>query len=171
MFDRNRHFHFILAILALSLLVLGACAAGAEDVAPTPPAETQETVVLYWLDETELRAVSYTLPETDNPAEAALEALLEGPPSDYETAIPTPEEIANYPGREPAWGERVRLQGLTIEDGVATVNFSDEMRAYGGGSARVQAIREQITQTLLQFPTIDEVRIAVEGEVDTALQP
>jgi spore germination protein GerM len=45
------------------------------------------------------------------------------------------------------------------------------MRTYGGGSARVQQIRRQITQTLLQFPTVDEVRIAVEGEVATALQP
>jgi spore germination protein GerM len=32
-------------------------------------------------------------------------------------------------------------------------------------------IREQITQTLLQFSTVQEVRIAVEGEVETALQP
>jgi spore germination protein GerM len=54
---------------------------------------------------------------------------------------------------------------------VATASFSQEIRAYGGGSARVQIIRAQITQTLLQFPTVQEVQIAVEGEVETALQP
>lgn len=129
------------------------------------------TALLYWLQETEVRAVSHTLPETDNAAEAALEALLAGPPSGYETAIPTPEKVTAYPGRQSDWGERVRLLGLTIENGVATANFSQEMQAYGGGSARVQAIRAQITQTLLQFPLIDDVRIAVEGNVDTALQP
>lgn len=128
-------------------------------------------IMLYWLQGTDLRPVSHTLAESDDPAVAALEALLAGPPSGYETAIPTPEEIATYPGRQSGWGERVRLLGLTIRDGVATANFSQEVQAYGGGSARVQAIRQQITRTLLQFPEIDEVRIAVGGEVETALQP
>ena len=164
--------HLFPAVLVLSVLVLGACAAGSGRAEVSTPEESEvETIVLYWLDETELRGVSHTLRGTDHPAEAALEAILAGPPSGYKTAIPTPEEVAEYPGREPDWGERVRLLDLTIEEGVATANFSQEMQAYGGGSARVQAIRQQITQTLLQFPAIDEVRIAVEGEVETALQP
>ena len=162
----------LLAILALSILALGACAA---DNSPaevnTPASSGAETIVLYWLEGTELRGVSHTLRQTDRPAEAALKAMLAGPPSGYETAIPTPEEVVAYPGRQPDWGERVRLLDLTVQDGVATANFSQEMQAYGGGSARVQAIRQQITETLLQFPTIDDVRIAVEGEVETALQP
>jgi spore germination protein GerM len=32
-------------------------------------------------------------------------------------------------------------------------------------------IREQITRTLKQFPTVDEVRIAVAGETEGVLQP
>ena len=172
MFQLNNSSRFLLAILALSILVLGACAAANSRAEVNRPDESEtKTIVLYWLEGAELRGVSHTLRKTDRPAEAALKAMLAGPPSGYETAIPTPEEVAAYPGREPDWGERVRLLNLTVQDGVATANFSQEMRAYGGGSARVQAIREQIAETLLQFPTIDEVRVAVEGEVETALQP
>jgi hypothetical protein len=117
------------------------------------------------------RRLAHSL-ETQAVGTAALELLLAGPQQPgLSTALPTPEEIQSYPGRQPDWGDRVRLLGLTIEDGVATANSSQEIRAYGGGSARVQIIRAQITQTLLQFPTVQEVQIAVEGEVETALQP
>lgn len=106
---------------------------------------------------------------------AALEELLWGPPIisqvGFATAIPTPQEVLSYPGREPDWGPRVTLRSLTIRNGVATADFSQEMRAYGGGSQRVSAIREQITQTLLQFPTVREVRIAIEGQTEGVLEP
>lgn len=44
-------------------------------------------------------------------------------------------------------------------------------RVGNSGSARVAMIREQITRTLKQFPTVDEVRIAVAGETEGVLQP
>lgn len=140
------------------------------------PSETQAPdemeIVLYWAVGEELQPEYRRIPRTEAVGTATLELLLAGPPHPgLNTAIPTPDEVQSYPGRRPDWGDRVRLLGLMIEDGVATANFSQEMRAYGGGSARVQQIRRQITQTLLQFPTVDEVRIAVEGEVATALQP
>jgi spore germination protein GerM len=140
------------------------------------PSETQAPdemeIVLYWAVGEELQPEYRRIPRTEAVGTATLELLLAGPPHrGLNTAIPTPDEVQTYSGRQPDWGDRVRLLGLTIEDGVATANFSQEMRAYGGGSARVQQIRQQITQTLLQFPTVDEVRIAVEGEVATALQP
>jgi hypothetical protein len=144
---------------------------------PTP-AESQAAdeieIALYWADGEALQPEYRTIPIPSGQAvgRAALELLLEGPQQPgLNTSIPTPEEVQSYPGRQPDWGNRVRLLGLNIEDGVATANFSQEMRAYGGGSARVDMIRQQITQTLLQFPTVQEVRIAVEGEVETALQP
>ncbi len=136
------------------------------------PAPGEIEIVLYWVVGEGLQPEYRRIPTTQAVGTAALELLLAGPQqSGLSTALPTPEEVQSYPGRQPDWGDRVRLLGLTIEDGVATANFSQEMRAYGGGSARVQMIREQITQTLLQFPTVQAVRIAVEGEVETALQP
>lgn len=133
------------------------------------------TVVLYYLIGEELIPLRRTVPATPAIATAALSQLLWPPiPGNlpgYTTAIPTPEEVLAYPGREPGWGPRVRLLGLTIKDGVATANLSPEIRAYGGGSARVQHIRDQITRTLLQFPTVRTVRIAVAGQIDGVLQP
>jgi hypothetical protein len=36
---------------------------------------------------------------------------------------------------------------------------------------RAQLIREQITHTLLQFPTVREMRIAIDGQSEGVLQP
>jgi hypothetical protein len=140
------------------------------------PSETQapdETeIVLYWTVGESLQTETRRIPTTPAIGTAALEALLAGPQHPgLSTAIPTPEEVQTYPGRQNDWGDRVRLLNLTIEDGVATANFSQEMQAYGGGSARVDMIRQQITQTLKQFPTVNEVRIAIEGETEGVLQP
>jgi spore germination protein GerM len=63
------------------------------------------------------------------------------------------------------------LRSLTIVDGVATADFSKELKAYGGGSLRVMLLRQQIRQTLVQFPTVREVRIAIEGQTAGVLEP
>lgn len=140
-----------------------------------PPSETQSPdeieIVLYWFMGETLQPEYRRIPHTLAVGTAALELLLAGPPPGLSTAIPTPDEVQNYAGRQADWGGQVRLLGLTIEQGVATANFSQEMNAYGGGSARVTGIREQITRTLQQFPTVDEVQIAIEGETDGVLQP
>lgn len=140
-------------------------------VGPGSPQTRQ--VDLYWLAGEELRPERRWVPQTPRIGAAALEELLWGPPpgSGLTTAIPTPEQVLSYPGREADWGARVRLLGLTIRDGVATADFSQELRAYGGGSARVGAIRGQITRTLLQFPSVREVRIAIEGQTEGVLEP
>lgn len=113
-----------------------------------------------------------TIPRTARVGTAALEELLKGPADPtLSTALPTPQEVQRYAGREADWGDQVRLLGLTIEDGIATANFSKEMQAFGGGSARVMLIRAQITRTLQQFPTVSEAQIAIEGETEDVLQP
>ena len=113
--------------------------------------------------------------KTDRIAAAALEELLWGPPVisqvGFGTALPTPQDVLRYPGRQPDWGPRVTLLGVKIENGVATADFSKEMKAYGGGSLRVKLIHDQIDQTLKQFSTVREVRIAVEGQTQGVLEP
>lgn len=145
-------------------------------LSPTDP-NTRE-IKLYW---TVSGAPDIVQPQTrrvintTHIATRALEELLWGPPAisqvGFRTAIPTPEDIARYPGRQPDWGPRVTLRSVVIENGVATADFSKEMQAYGGGSLRVKMIREQITQTLKQFPSVREVRIAVEGRTEGVLEP
>ena len=115
------------------------------------------------------------VPKTARIGTASLEELLWGPPTisqiGYQTAIPTPEQVLAFPGRAPDWGPRVTLRKLTVSDGIAVADFSQELRAYGGGSLRVQLIREQITRTLLQFSSVQEVRIAIEGQIEGVLEP
>ena len=142
-------------------------------LSPDDP-ETQE-ITLYFVLGEEVQAAQRRIPKTAAVGTAALEELLWGPfppnLAGFGTALPTPQDVLSYLGREPDWGPRVTLRQLTIVDGVATADFSKEMRAYGGGSLRVMLIRRQIEQTLKQFPTVREVIIAVEGETEAVLEP
>ena len=134
-----------------------------------------QLITLYWVLGEQVAPVQQRVPRTVRIGTAALNELLwgPGPPNlaGFTTAIPTPEQVLSYPGRAPGWGSRVMLRSLTIVDGVATADFSKELKAYGGGSLRVLRIRQQITRTLLQFPTVREVRIAIEGQTEGVLEP
>jgi hypothetical protein len=132
---------------------------------------------IYWVlpdDPAGVRSVLVRIPRTQMVGTAALQELLWGPAppnmAGFETALPTPQQVINYPGRAADWGPRVTLRSLTIVNGVATADFSKEMWAYGGGSLRVKLIHDQVANTLLQFPTVHQVRIAINGQLD-ALQP
>ncbi len=131
--------------------------------------QTMHTDV-YWVEGEQTVATSVAIPRTLGIGRAALNVLLWGPvpgnASAYTTAIPTPEDILRYPLRGPEWGERVRLQALRIADGVAYADFSGEILAHTGGAAQVLLMRAQIEHTLLQFSTVDQVVITVEGNAD-----
>ena len=91
---------------------------------------------------------------------AALEALLEGPrpveaEQEYYSAIP----------------EGVEIEEFALRSGTAYVSFSAELEKGVAGSAWVQAIRDQIRLTLLQFEEIEAVEIAVKGRTEGILQP
>jgi hypothetical protein len=109
---------------------------------------------VFFLQQEEVVPVTYTLPTEEYSALTVLETLLAGPTTDeYTTAI----------------NEGVEVLDLTIEDGIARVDFSATLDEGVAGSATVNAIRNQIEQTLLQFS--DEVIISVEGETEEVLQP
>jgi hypothetical protein len=135
---------------------------------------TQEIALPLVLGET-VQSVERRIPRTAGIGKAVLEELLWGPfppnLAGFGTALPTPQEVLTYAGRTPDWGPRVTLRQLTIVDGVATADFSKEMQAYGGGSLRVTLIRQQIEEALMQFPTVREVIITIEGESEAILQP
>lgn len=144
-------------------------------LSPTDPAV--QPINLYWVifGETEtVVPVPASIVRSEANATAALNELLWGPPAatnlGYYTALPTPQEVVKYAGRQADWGPRVTLRSLVIENGVATADFSKEMKAYGGGSTRVSLITRQVSRTLLQFPGITQVRIAIAGDLN-ALQP
>ncbi|PIR72334.1 MAG: hypothetical protein COU42_01560 [Candidatus Nealsonbacteria bacterium CG10_big_fil_rev_8_21_14_0_10_36_24] len=105
-------------------------------------------------------AVEREVPKTLAVAKAATEALLRGE---------TQEEINQ--GFVSNINSGVRIQSLTIEDGVAKIDFDEQMEFQMGGSCRVAAIWAQITETLKQFPTIDSVEVSINGRTEDILQP
>jgi hypothetical protein len=108
----------------------------------------------------EVSAVEREVSKTQAVARAALNALLAGP-TQAETNQGLTTNIPNG----------VELNDIRIENGTAYVDFSEELNQVGG-SCSVTAIRAQIEETLLQFPTVDDVVISVSGgNPDEALQP
>ena len=54
------------------------------------------------------------------------------------------------------------LLGLTIKDGIATVDLSKEFESGGGGDTCASRLG-QVVYTLTQFPTVDGVRFELDG--------
>lgn len=90
----------------------------------------------------------------------ALEELLNGP-----------TEAEKKSGYLTSINDGVKINSLIIEGKTAIVDFDDTIEKGLGGSCRVTAIRSQITKTLTQFSTVDEVIISVNGRTEEALQP
>ncbi len=122
--------------------------------------ETMTLQVYFLVEGEELFAVERQVPQTQAVARAALEELLSGP---------TQVEQGQNIGTEIPAG--VSILGLEIENGTARADFSSELDAGVAGSARVTAIRQQIERTLLQFESVNQVEISVEGNTEDVLQP
>jgi spore germination protein GerM len=84
------------------------------------------------------------------------------------------EAALNELFRGPSWNDAnrgfyseinsgVKVNSLSIKDGVAQVDLSKRIEEGVGGSCRVSEIRSQIISTLKQFPAVDSVVISVEG--------
>lgn len=104
--------------------------------------------------------MTVSFPETDFPVEATLRQLLTITPDTLKqgtmTMIPPSTDLTSF----------------SVSNGVASVVFTPALDAGGGGSCRVMAIRSEIEKTLMQFPSIKNVIISVEGKTpETTLQP
>lgn len=104
--------------------------------------------------------VSRNIPKTETPARFAIEELLKGP-SDNERAM----------GFETMINQGVKIQKLTILNGIATIDFDKRLEEAIGGSCRVSAVRSQIVNTLMQFSTVKRVIISIDGRTEDILQP
>lgn len=65
----------------------------------------------------------------------------------------------------------VKINFLKIENGIAIIDFDDQLEFQVGGSCRVSSIRAQITETLKQFSTVKSVVISINGRTEDILQP
>lgn len=132
---------------------------------PAEPSEAADTttVTLYFLapgGETDGRAgpflvaVEREIPATQRIALATMRELVAGPTSeeldliaDLWTAVPDPTLVLD----------------VTLEDRIATVDLSREFES-GGGSLSMFARLAQVVYTVTQFPTVDAVRFALDGQ-------
>ncbi|MEX2011149.1 MAG: GerMN domain-containing protein [Chloroflexota bacterium] len=104
-----------------------------------------------------LVAVLRQTPETQAVARAAMNGLLAGPQG---------SELEASPAITSAVPAGTRLLGLSIANGIATVDLSREFEA-GGGSRSAFGRLAQVVFTLTQFPTVRSVVFQVEGETVT----
>ena len=139
------------------------------NLSPTPSSSLETlSILVYFINNSQsgndcnqVVAVQRTIPKTQAVARTSLEELLQGPTNEemqggFTTAIPS----------------NVKIRNLSIDsDGTANVDFSEDLEDGVGGSCRVAAIREQITETLLQFDTIKNVVISINGRTGDILQP
>jgi spore germination protein GerM len=120
-----------------------------------PVPEPQGTTTLrVWLVEGE-RAVPVMrqVPRVPRIGAAVLQELLEGP-----TSTESGQGLSTQIPRA------TRLRGLTITDGVASVDLSGDFEE-GGGTLALTLRLAQVVCTLDQFPTVDGVRFALDGAV------
>src|SRR6185295_1326531 len=123
---------------------------------PEPSTAATTTVRSYFIlgsfvDNAGLVPVLRDIPKTKAVGTGAMAELLKGPNDD---------ELGASPAMYTAIPDGTHFLGLTIDDGVATVNLSKEFQA-GGGSAQVIQRIAQVVYTLTQFPTVTGVSFQV----------
>lgn len=107
----------------------------------------------------EVFPVMREVPATRRAARDALLELLVGPTG--------PEEKSGFysainPGME--------LNGISIQHGVAFVDFGQEFEDGVDDFCRAETIRSQIEKTLFQFSTVDELQLYVGGKTGNVFQ-
>jgi hypothetical protein len=126
---------------------------------PTTPTETMIVRAYYVLGGDQgVEGIVPTLrvvPKSSGVARAAMEALLDG------AAI-----LDRYGQLSTAIPPATTLLGISIKDGVATVDLSREFES-GGGSASAFRRLGQVVYTLTQFSTVRAVLFQVEGRTVT----
>lgn len=105
-------------------------------------------------------ALDRRVPKSNAVARAALSELLKG--------VTAEEEAMGY---LTSINYGAKLQDLKLENGVLRADFSAALDEGVGGACRVGAIRKQIEETARQFPTVKEVVISVDGQIEDILQP
>lgn len=118
----------------------------------TTASEPKMTVKVYFSRDERMSAAGRVVPKTAEVGTAAIKALLEGP---------TREErelgmVSNIP-------KGTTFLGLTINDGIATVDLSKEY-ASGGGTLSMTMRLAEVVFTLTQFPTVKGVNFKLDGE-------
>jgi germination protein M len=127
-----------------------------EPAGETKPGETAEPALFtyeVWLARGDsLFRVQRSAEATPRVAATAIASLLEGPTAgEAEAGITT------------AIPAGTQLLGVSVQDRIATADLSGEYQS-GGGSLSIMMRLAQLVYTLTQFPTVDAVRLELDGE-------
>jgi Sporulation and spore germination/Immunoglobulin-like domain of bacterial spore germination len=154
--------------LCVAVLALAGCSGGDDDAAPTSPTTTasgststptetggEATMTplrVYFVRLERMGVAGREVQSTPAVGAAALRELLAGPTAedqaaDLQSEIPT----------------GTKLNGLTIDNGVATVDLSKAFES-GGGSTSMQLRVAQVVYTLTQFPSVKRVQFKIDGK-------
>lgn len=101
-----------------------------------------------------VRPVIRQIKPTLEVARAAVNELIAGP---------TDDERAGIPAIHGGLPDGTQLLGLTVRDGTAWVDLSEQIEDVGGTFGEMSVLA-QLVFTLTQFPTVDEVVLMIEGE-------
>ena len=124
----------------------------ASETVPPPGTKATVTYQVWFTEGDSLYVVSRTEKATRRVGTAALEALLDGPDSfEAESGVGT------------AVPQGSQLLGLTIDNGIASVDLTSEFES-GGGSLSMMLRLAQVVCTLDQFPTVKGVLFNLDGE-------
>lgn len=153
-------------LVEIALVLGGPAAPTASGGATPPPGTPGRTLALkvYFTktvqNDVQIVEVTRNVAYTNQMGRAALQELLKGPTAEEKRA-----------GLDTAIPAGVGIRELRIENGVAYADFDEKLQQGVGGSLRVSTIRKQITQTLMQFSTVKQVVISINGRSQDILQP
>jgi len=75
-----------------------------------------------------------------------------------------PQESERQAGYTTSFNSNVHVQDIQIDERIAYIDFNDQFNSDVTTDCRVKALTAQVTQTMIQFPTIDKVIVTVNGE-------
>jgi hypothetical protein len=148
--NRSRHMRWAIPVVVIALIAAQVLVPATNAFA-TESEWTRFTVYypMYLLSGVYVHPVGYLVPQTTTPVEAALEALIAGVPgSPFMTSIPNTTKVL----------------GVSIENEVATINFSQELRNLNVGSPGEAAVLTAIANTACQFQNVSSILVEIEGE-------
>ncbi len=108
-----------------------------------------------FLDCSVVRPVVRIIPYTVTTAKASLEELVKG--------LSAQEESQGF---QTSIDNHTTINSLSIKGETAYVDFSKDLQTKNVGLCAGQFIQAQIRQTLLQFPTVKNVEISIDGDKD-----
>jgi germination protein M len=154
--------------LCVAVLALAGCSGGDDDAAPTSPTTTASGTTstptetgggasttplrVYFVRLERVGAAGREVQATPAVGAAALRELLAGPTAE--------DASADLDSEIPSG---TKLNGLTIDNGVATVDLSKAFES-GGGSTSMQLRVAQVVYTLTQFPSVKRVQFKIDGK-------